>query len=59
MGIRKRSIEIEMKAIMFRLNEPAKRQLDVLAAEQGRSRQEILTEAVNYVFKINNKKQIA
>jgi predicted DNA-binding protein len=58
---RRKKIEedIVLRPVMFRLNESAKTQLDVLAAETGRSKQELLTEAVNYIFKKNHKDQIA
>ncbi len=51
--------DVVLRPVMFRLNESAKVQLDVLAAETGRSKQELLIEAVNYIFKKNNKDQIA
>ncbi|MGD9212398.1 MAG: hypothetical protein PVI90_16575 [Desulfobacteraceae bacterium] len=41
----------EIKMVAFRLSVKAKRQLNILAAEQDRTGQSILIEAVNDIFR--------
>jgi predicted transcriptional regulator len=49
----------EIKMVAFRLSTKAKRQLNVLAAEQDKTGQSILIEAVNDIFVKYGKKPIA
>lgn len=51
--------ESGLKGVLFRLNEPAKRQLDIMAAELDRRKQDLLCEAVNDLFQKYNKERIA
>ena len=51
--------ETPSKQILFRLNEAAKKQLDIIALENDTSRQALMVEAVNQLFKKSGKPQIA
>lgn len=51
--------ESGLKGVLFRLNEPAKKQLDIMAAELDRRKQDLLCEAVNDLFQKYNKERIA
>ena len=53
------SDETPPKQVLFRLNEAAKKQLDIMALENDTSRQALMIEAVNRLFKKFGKPQIA